>query len=58
MPVLLTSQNRGVAVVQSLRGFEIKAEQASFLKAVVMGMMDVEQGHTHSLEEAKERFGL
>ena len=57
-PVLLTSRGRGVAVVQSVRDFEAKAEERAFLKAVVQGLMDVEQGRTVSLADAKKRLGL
>jgi prevent-host-death family protein len=57
-PVLLTSRGRGVAVVQSVRDYEADAEERSFLKAVVQGLVDVEQGRTVSLEDAKKRLGL
>jgi prevent-host-death family protein len=57
-PVLLTSRGRGVAVVQSVRDYEADAEERAFLKAVVQGLVDVEQGRTVSLEDAKKRLGL
>ncbi len=57
-PVLLTSRGRGVAVVQSVRDFEAEAEERAFLKAVVQGLVDVEQGRTVSLADAKKRLGL
>ena len=57
-PVLLTSRGRGVAVVQSVRDYEAEAEERAFLKAVVQGMMDVEEGRTVNLAEAKKRLGL
>jgi len=57
-PVLLTSRGRGVAVVQSVRDYEADAEERSFLKAVVQGLVDVEQGRTVSLVDAKKRLGL
>ncbi len=57
-PVLLTSRGRGVAVVQSVRDYEAEAEERAFLKAVVQGLVDVEQGRTVSLAEAKKRLGL
>lgn len=57
-PVLLTSRGRGVAVVQAVHDFEADAEERAFLKAVVQGLMDVEQGRTVSLAEAKKRFGI
>ncbi len=57
-PVLLTSRGRGVAVVQSVKDFEADAEERAFLKAVVQGLMDVEEGRTISLADAKIRLGL
>ena len=57
-PVLLTSRGRGVAVVQSVKDYETEAEERAFLKAVVQGLVDVEQGRTVSLAEAKQRLGL
>jgi prevent-host-death family protein len=57
-PVLLTSRGRGVAIVQSVRDFEAEAEERAFLKAVVQGLVDVEQGRTVSLADAKKRLGL
>ena len=57
-PVLLTSRGRGVAVVQDLRGFEKTEEECSFMRAVVKGMMELDQGHETSLAEAKKRLGL
>ncbi len=57
-PVLLTSRGRGVAVMQSVRDYEAEAEERSFLKAVVQGLVDVEQGRTVSLADAKKRLGL
>jgi prevent-host-death family protein len=57
-PVLLTSRGRGVAVVQSIKDYETEAEERLFLKAVVQGLVDVEEGRTVSLAEAKKRLGL
>ncbi len=57
-PVLLTSRGRGVAVVQSVRDYEDEAEERAFLKAVVQGLMDVEEGRTVSLADARKRLGL
>jgi prevent-host-death family protein len=57
-PVLLTSRGRGVAVVQSVRDYEAEAEERAFLKAVVQGLVDVEEGRTVSLADAKKRLGL
>jgi prevent-host-death family protein len=57
-PVLLTSRGRGVAVVQSVKDYEVEAEERAFLKAVVQGLVDIEQGRTVSLADAKKRLGL
>lgn len=57
-PVLLTSRGRGVAVMQSVKDYEADAEERDFLRAVVQGLMDVEEGRTVGLAEAKQRLGL
>lgn len=57
-PVLLTNRGRGVAVVQSVRDFEADAEERAFLKAVVQGLVDIEEGRTVSLADARKRLGL
>lgn len=57
-PVLLTNRGRGVAVVQSVRDFEADAEERAFLKAVVQGLVDIEQERTVSLADARKRLGL
>lgn len=57
-PVLLTSRGRGVAVVQDLRDYEKTEEECSFMRAVVKGMAELEQGHETSLAEVKTRLGL
>ena len=57
-PILLTSRGRGVAVVQGLDDFERTAEELRFVKAVAQGLMDVREGNTVSLEEAKKILGI
>lgn len=57
-PVLLTSRGRGVAVVQSISDFEKGEEERDFMRAVVEGLADLEEGRQISLAEAKARFGL
>jgi len=57
-PVLLTSRGRGVAVVQSVQDYEADSEEREFLRAVVKGLMDVEEGRTVSLAAVKKRLGL
>ena len=57
-PVLLTSHGRGVAVVQALSDFEAAQEERDFMKAVVVGLSDIEAGRVSSLEEVKRSLGL
>ncbi len=57
-PVLLTSRGRGIAVVQSLREYEAETEELAFLRGVVQGLMDLEEGREVSLAEAKNRLGV
>jgi len=57
-PVLLTNRGRGVAVVQSLKDYETQTEELAFLRGVVEGLMDLEEGREMSLAEAKKRLGL
>ncbi|MBN1867704.1 type II toxin-antitoxin system Phd/YefM family antitoxin [Candidatus Sumerlaeota bacterium] len=57
-PVLLTNRGRGVAVVQALGDYESDAEQREFLRGVVQGLMDLEEGREVNLADAKRRLGL
>jgi prevent-host-death family protein len=57
-PVLLTCRGRGVAVVQGLEEYEKTAEELAFVKAVAQGLMDIKEGNTVSLEDAKKSLGL
>ncbi|MDY0088497.1 MAG: type II toxin-antitoxin system Phd/YefM family antitoxin [Coriobacteriia bacterium] len=57
-PVLLTSHGRGVAVVQALSEYEAAQEERDFMRAVVVGLSDIEAGRTVSLADVKKRFGL
>lgn len=57
-PVLLASRGRGVAVAQNLRDFKKTEEECSFMRAVVKGIVELDQGRGISLAEAKNRLGL
>ncbi len=57
-PVLVTSRGRGVAVVQSVEEFEAADDERAFMRAVVEGLSDIEEGREVSLAEAKSRLGL
>jgi prevent-host-death family protein len=56
-PVLLTSRGRGVAIVQSLKDYEAKVEEQAFLRGIVQGLVDMEEGREIGLAEVKKRFG-
>lgn len=57
-PVLLTNRGRGVAVVQSLKDYEAETEERSFLRGVVQGLMDLEEGREIDLADVKKHLGL
>lgn len=57
-PILLTSRGRGIAVVQGLDDYERTVEELRFVKAVARGLMDVREGNTISLEDAKKTLGI
>jgi len=57
-PILLTSRGRGIAVVQGLEDYERTAEELRFVKAVARGVMDVREGNTVSLEDARKTLGI
>lgn len=57
-PVLLTNRGRGVAIVQSLTDYETDSEERSFLRGVVQGLMDLEEGREIDLDDVKKRLGL
>jgi len=57
-PVVLTSRGRGVAVVQALRAYEENLEKQEFMKAVVKGMVDLEEGQEVSLGDVKKHLKI
>jgi prevent-host-death family protein len=57
-PILLTSRGRGVAVVQGLEDYERTAEELRFVKAVAQGLVDVREGNTLSLDDARKALGI
>lgn len=57
-PVLLTSHGRGVAVVQGLSEFESAQEEREFMRAVVVGLSDLEDGRELPLSDVKRRLGI
>jgi len=57
-PVLLTNRGRGVAIVQSLKDYETETEERAFLRDVVQGLMDLEEGREMNLANVKARLSL
>lgn len=57
-PVLLTSRGRGVAVVQGLEEYEKNSEELAFVKAIAQGLMEIKEGKTINLNNAKRRLGI
>lgn len=57
-PVLLTSHGRGVAVIQSLTEFEAAQEEREFMRAVVIGLADIDAGRVTPLSDVKRGLGL
>ncbi len=57
-PVVLTSRGKGVAVVQALNDYESNIEQQAFMKAVVKGIVDLEEGRELSLADVKQRLKI
>lgn len=57
-PVVLTSKGRGVAVVQALKDYETGVEQQTFMKAVVKGMVDLEEGREVCLADVKKYLSI
>jgi PHD/YefM family antitoxin component YafN of YafNO toxin-antitoxin module len=56
--ILLTSRERGIAVVQGLKEYESVEEEVAFLKAVTQGLMEVREGKATSLEDVKRKLGI
>ncbi len=48
-PVLITNRGRGVAVVQGLDDYETGVEERDFMKGVIKGLIDLEEGGESSL---------
>ena len=56
--VTLTRNGKGIAVVQTLQSFEADQEEKRFMRGVVQGLTDLENGREMSLDDAKRRLGL
>lgn len=57
-PVLLTSRGRGIAVIQSVQDYETATEEVAFLKGIVRGLVDLQEGREVSMVDAKKRLKL
>lgn len=57
-PVVVTSRGRGVAVVQSLSDFEARSDERNFMRGVLKGMIDLEEGRELSIEDVKKRLKI
>lgn len=57
-PVVVTSRGRGVAVIQDLKDFEAGNEEREFMRAVVKGLTDLEEGRELSLSDVKKKLNL
>jgi len=57
-PILLTSRGRGVAVVQGLDDYEEQVEEREFMKAVAQGLLEIKDGKSMSLKDAKRKLGI
>lgn len=57
-PVLLTNRGRGVAVIRSLKDYETETEELAFIRSVVQGLVDLEEGREMDMAEVKSRLGL
>lgn len=57
-PMLLTSRGRGVAVLQGVADFEAKNEETRFMRGIVQGLLDLEEGREISLADVKKQLNL
>ena len=57
-PIVVTSRGRGVAVLQDLHDYESDVEARDFMKAVVKGIVDLDEGREISLADAKKRLNI
>ena len=57
-PVLLTSRGKGVAVIQSLDDFEKAEEERAFMRAIMKGISEIEEGKSIPLAEIEQKLGI
>jgi hypothetical protein len=44
--------------VESVKDYEERTEEQAFLRGIVQGLMDIEEGREISLADVKKRLGL
>ncbi|MBK7705632.1 MAG: type II toxin-antitoxin system Phd/YefM family antitoxin [Acidobacteria bacterium] len=57
-PILVTSRGRGIAVMQDLDEYEKNQEELVFVRAIAQGLVEIKEGNSVSLSEAKKRLGV
>ena len=57
-PIVVTSRGRGVAILQDLHDYETGVEERDFMKAVVKGIVDLDEGREINLADAKKRLNI
>lgn len=57
-PILVTSQGRGIAVLQGLDEYEKSVEELTFTKAIARGMLNIKEGNKSAINDVKTRLGL
>ena len=57
-PVVLTSRGRSVAVLQAVQDYEDVVDQMEFMKGVMKGMAEIEEGKVISLSDVKKRLNI
>jgi len=57
-PILLTSRGKGIAVVQGLTEYEENEERREFMKAVIQGLVEINEGNEQELSEVKKKLGI
>ncbi len=57
-PILLTSRGRGVAVLQGIADFEARDEQQQFMRAIVQGLIELEEGREISVADVKKQLNM
>ena len=57
-PVFVTTRGKGLGVVQDLEAYEDAQEEKILMREIAKGLVDIAEGRTVSLTEAKQRLGI